>query len=268
MADRELRTQLGLYRRLLGARMRADWQYRGSFFLLLTASTLATALDLAVIAVLFSRVDALAGWSGLEVALLYGLGGVAFALSDVFVSQVESVADHIKAGTFDQLLLRPVWPLLQLSAGEFALRRVGRIAQAAVVLAVALAAAGIHWTPGRALLVPLTLASGTAVFSSIWVVAASLAFWTVETQEVGNAFTYGGNHLVQYPIDVLGAWLRWLATFVVPLAFVAYYPAAELLGKRRPAGAAYLAPAVAGALVLVARAVWRGAVRRYRSTGS
>jgi len=268
----EARVQLGIYLRLLAARIRSDWQYRTSFVLLLLTQTLVAGLDLAVIAVLFGRIDALAGWSALEVGLLYGIGGVAFALADLFASQVEYVAKHIKAGTFDRFLLRPMSPLLQLSADQFALRRSGRLVQPGVVLVIALAGAGIHWTPARFFLVPVAVASGTAVFSAIWVLTSSISFWTVETQEFGNAFTYGGNHLTQYPIDVLGPWLRRLVTFVVPLAFVAYFPAAYLLDKPDPLGApvetALAAPVVAAILVLAARAVWLTAVRHYRSTGS
>ena len=276
MVDRgrgdELRLQLRLYRRLLGARLRSDWQYRASFLLLLVAQAAVAGLDLAVVAVIFGRVDALAGWSVLEVALLYGMAGVAFSLGDLFLSQVEYASRHIKAGTFDRFLLRPVWPLLQLSAEEFAMRRAGRMLQPLVVLVVALAGAGIDWTPARAVLLPVALVSGTTIFGAIWVLTSSVAFWTVETQEFANAFTYGGNHLTQYPLDVLGPWLRRLATFVVPLAFVAYFPAAFLLGKRDPSGVpaevAFLTPAVAAALVLAARATWTTAIRHYRSTGS
>lgn len=265
-------TQLGVYRHLIGARIRSDWQYRTSFLLLLVAQALVAGLDLAVIAVLFGRVDALAGWSGIEVALLYGLAGVAFALADLLASPVEYVAGHIKAGTFDRLLLRPVSPLLQLWAGEFAFRRAGRLVQPAVVLGVALAGAGIDWTSVRVLLVPVTLASGSAIFAAIWVITSSVAFWTVETQEFASAFTYGGNHLTQYPLDVLGPWLRRLATFVVPLAFVSYFPASYLLDKPEPLGlpqwCGLLCPVVAFGLVVIAWALWNSAVRHYRSTGS
>lgn len=263
---------LGLYRRLVGARIRSDWQYRASFLLLLGSQTVVAGLDLAVIAVLFGRVDALAGWTVLEVGLLYGLGGVAFAVADLFVSQVEFAGRHIKAGTFDRFLLRPMSPLLQLSAGEFALRRAGRVVQPMVVLVIALAGAGIDWTPTRVAMVPVALGAGVVMFGAVWVLTSSVAFWTVETQEFGSAFTYGGNHLTQYPIDVLGPWLRRLVTFVVPLAFVAYFPAAYILDKPDPMGgpaeAALLAPGVALVMAMAARAVWTNALRHYRSTGS
>lgn len=263
---------LAAWRRLVGARIRGDWQYRTSFFLFLASQALVATLDLAVVGAIFGQVDSLAGWSGVEVALLYGLSGVAFGIADITISQVEDVSRHIKAGTFDLFLLRPLPTLLHVSASEFALRRIGRTVQPAVVLVIALALAPIDWSPEAALLVPVTLVSGTIVFGSIWVVTSSISFWTVESQEVANAFTYGGSLATHYPLDVLGRWLRHIVTYVAPLAFVAYLPAARLLGRPDPLGlpnlVAWLTPLVALLSVVVARAVWGTAIRHYRGTGS
>jgi ABC-2 type transport system permease protein len=264
--------QLGVYGRLLLARVRSDAQYRTSFVMYLVGQAVAAGFDLAVIIVLFANVDALAGWTATEVVLLYGLGSVAFGLGDVFVSEVELAGRHIREGTFDLFLIRPVGPLVQLCAQEFALRRVGRLLQPLVALVVVLPRLGIDWDPGRVLVVPVTVASGTVIFASVWVITSSIAFWTVGSQEVANSFTYGGNHLSQYPIDVFAEGLRRLVVFVVPVAFVSYLPAAWLLGKTPvlglPPWTGLASPAVAATLALVARAVWRTAIRHYRSTGS
>ncbi|MET0902614.1 MAG: ABC-2 family transporter protein [Acidimicrobiales bacterium] len=263
---------LRVWRRLVGARIRADWQYRTSFFLFLLSQTLVACLDLAVVAAIFAQVNTLGGWTGVEVALLFGLSGIAFGLADLLISQVENASRHIKAGTFDMFLLRPLPPLVHLSASEFALRRVGRVLQPLVVLIGALVLAPIEWSPETALLVPVTLVSGTVIFGSVWVATSSISFWTVDSQEVANAFTYGGQLATSYPIDLLAQWLRRLLTFIVPLAFVAYFPAARLLDKEQPLGVtsaiAWATPVVAVLAVLAARAVWRLAVRHHRSTGS
>ncbi len=256
----------------MAARIRADWQYRTSFFLFLASQTVVACMDLAVVAAIFHRVDSLAGWSGMEVALLFGLSGVSFGLADLFISQVEEASRHIKAGTFDLFLLRPLPALVHLSASEFALRRIGRTLQPLVVMIVALAAAPIHWSAEVVVLVPVAIVSGAVVFGAVWVVTSSISFWTVESQEVANAFTYGGSLATSYPIDILGSWLRRIATFLVPLAFVAYLPAARMLGRHEPLGlpsvVAWGAPVVALSSALVARAVWGLAVRHHQSTGS
>jgi ABC-2 type transport system permease protein len=264
--------ELTIYRRLVAARIRADLQYRTSFFLFLASQTLVAGLDLAVILVLFTQVSSIGGWSAPEVALLYGLAGTGFGLADLFASEVELASRHIKAGTFDLFLLRPAGALLQLCAAEFAPRRVGRIVQPLIVIVVVLGRVDVSWTPEKVLLIPVTILSGAVIFGAIWVITSSISFWTVETQEVANSFTYGGVTLSQYPIDVFGTWIRRIVTFVLPLAFVSYFPAAYLLDKPIPYGLpssiALLTPLVALALVLVARAVWRLAIRHYRSTGS
>lgn len=268
----EARRALGVWRRLVGARIRADWQYRTSFFLFLASQTLIATLDLAVIAVIFTQVDTLSGWSGMEVALLFGLGGVAFGIADLLTSQVETCSRHIKAGTFDLFLLRPVPTLLHISASEFALRRLGRILQPLVVLLVALVAAPIRWRPEVVALLVVTVVSGAVIFGAIWVITSSISFWTVESQEVANAFTYGGGLVVQYPLDVLAPWLRRLATFAIPLAFVAYLPAARILERPDPIGLsnliAWATPVVAAVMAVLAHTVWTFAVRHHRSTGS
>ena len=86
-----------------------------------------------------------------------------------------------------------------------------------------------------------------------------------------NAFTYGGSFLSQYPIGIFARWLRGLVVFVFPLAFVAYFPALYILDRDDtlglPEGMRYLSPLVAVVAVVAAGAVWRNAVRHYRSAG-
>jgi ABC-2 type transport system permease protein len=263
---------LRVYRRLVGAAVRAELQYRRSFALYLVAQFLVMSVDLIAILVLFTNVTELAGWSVDEVLLLYAFGKTAFSVADAFASPLEQAGTYVRAGTFDQFLLKPRGTLLQLCAREFATRRLGRLLQPAIVLALVLPRVSVAWTPAKVVFVPLTLVAGTVLFAAMWVVTGAIAFWTTEIEEVANAFTYGGGLMVSYPVDAFGPWLQRLVVFVVPLAFVAYLPAAWLLGKPSPLGlpsaVGLLTPAVAGLAALVAVTVWRRGIRRYRSTGS
>jgi ABC-2 type transport system permease protein len=266
------RASFDVWRRIAGARIRADWQYRASFFLFLLSQTLIAGLDVLVIAAIFSQVDDLGGWSGPEVALIYGLGGTAFGIADLFVSPVEMASKYIKAGSFDLFLHRPAPALVQLCATEFALRRTGKLLQAIVVLVIGLTVAPVDWSVESIALVPVSIVSGTIIFSATWVATTSIVFWTIDGQETANAFVYGGRTMAQYPFDVFTTVLRRIVTFVVPLAFAGYLPAARILDRHEPLGmpsvVAWAAPLVAATVTAVAWIVWRYAVRHYRSTGS
>jgi ABC-2 type transport system permease protein len=140
-----------------------------------------------------------------------------------------------------------------------------------LVLVYALSALEIHWTAPRVVVLLASIPAGVLIFSAVWVVFASLAFWTTDSGEFTNAFTNGGNFLAPYPIDIYGAWLRRLLAYLIPLAFVCYFPALYVLGKQDPLGLPrvlqFLSPAVALAVAVVAGCVWRFAVRHYRSAG-
>src|SRR6187399_966313 len=97
-----------LYWRLIGARIRAQMQYKASFALEMAGFALTTALDFAVIAILFSRFPSLAGWSVHEVALLYGLTMTGFSLTEMIGRGFDAPFEAMMAqGSFDKLLSRP-----------------------------------------------------------------------------------------------------------------------------------------------------------------
>lgn len=256
---------------LVGARFRSELQYRTSFALIVLATTVFSFLDFVAVLAIFDRVDALAGWAFADVALLYGTATVAFHLANVFVGGIDSAAERIRTGTFDRVLLRPVGSVVQLVADGIVLPRLGRLLQASLVLAVACAAVDLAWSPSRVLAVAVLIASGAAIFGSIWVMIAAIGFWTIDNRGIGNTFTYAAAYLTQYPLDVFTTWLR-QAALVIPYAFVSYLPVARLLEKDPaddlPSATGLASPLVAAVLAIVAGAVWRIGIRHHRSTGS
>jgi ABC-2 type transport system permease protein len=261
-----------LYLRLAGARARSDFQYRASFVTFWLAQFLITFLDFVALLIIFDRIPQLDGWTLQEVALLYGISGVAFGLGDLFISQVEDISIRIRTGTFDLVLIRPLPTLFQVVADDFALRRMGKPAQALAVLVMALVSAPIDWDPLRALMVLIAVVSGAVIFSSLWIAGAAMTFWTTEGSEFMNAFTYGGNFSTQYPLSIYGDWMRRILGFTLGTAFVAYLPALYILDKsdplHLPTGLRFASPLVAVVFAFVAGGLWRLAVRHYRSTGS
>ncbi len=257
---------------IAAASFRGQLSYRLSFALQALGMFLITALEFLGVVVIFSHLPHLAGWSLPEVALLYGIAGICFALCDLAVGSLDLFPRMIRDGSFDLVLIRPLGSLFQVVSAEFGLRRLGKFAQAAIVLGIALSQLRVDWTVGRVLILALSFLTGPLIFGSIWVIGATMTFWTVDTMEITNAFTYGGNFLTSYPINIFEGWLRRLLAFVVPLAFVSYYPALFVLGKPDPLHAPvflpFLTAPIALAMVALATLTWRFGVRHYRSTGS
>lgn len=262
---------LRVYLHLSSAQIRSQLQYRASFALDLVATFLISFLDFIAVLIIFHNVPRLGSWDVHEVAFLYGSSAVTFALAELFVGHSEVLGQHLRTGTFDILLARPRGTLFQMISSDLPLRRLGRATQGAVVFVYALLGAHIAWSPGRLALAVSMLPTGIVLFASMWILAMCLMFWTTEGSEFTNAFTYGGQFLTQYPIDLYSQWLRRFLGYLVPTAFVSYFPALYILDKDDPLGLPRLlqfsAPLVALLAAAVAAAAWRFAVRHYRSAG-
>ena len=264
---------LQLYLRLIGSRVRSQLQYRVSFLLELLGFALVTGLEFAVIAILLGRFGAVGGWSLAEIAMLYGLTSLAFSLAEMVGRGFDAPFERmIQQGGFDGVLARPLSPFFQVLTSDFQLRRLGRSAQALLVLAYAFGRLPIVWTPDRLLLVPVTVLSGAAIYMALVVLGATLTFWTIKTPEVINVFTFGGEQLTSYPLSIYHAWLRTFFLFIVPVGFANYPAALYLLDRADPGGLpawlAWLAPVVASAFFAVTLRFWAFGVGKYTSTGS
>jgi len=179
---------------------------------------------------------------------------------------------QVRQGTFDQLLLRPVNITVQVLGNEFILRRLGRIAQGAIILGVALALADIHWTVGKVLYLPLVIAGLVCFFGGLFMVGATFSFWTVESIEAMNILTYGGSEMMAYPMHIYPDWLRRTFTYFVPAIFLNYYPALYFLEKPDPLGLppllSFIAPLVGAGILGGALLFWRFGIQHYQSTGT
>lgn len=264
-----------IYRRLVGAQIRSQMQYRVSFLIDLAAQFLGTIIDFGAVAVFFTRVPALGGWSLHEVALLYGLSSLSFALADMAIAGFDYMyfgPSMVRLGGLDQVLVRPVNPFLQVLASQFALRRLGRIAQGALILAIALPALHIVWTPLKVAFTLAVLVGGMLFFMGLFIFGSGVSFWTVESLEAMNVVTYGGQLMTSYPMHIFQGWLRTLFMFIIPMAFVNYYPALWLLDRFDPLGGpawlAFIAPGVCALVFLIGVKMWWLGVRHYESTGS
>ncbi len=261
-----------IYRHLIGARIRSQLEYRTSFVMSTVGSFLATFLDFVVIAVIFTHLPRLEGWTIHQVAFLYATSAISFGITDLFVGHFDRIGEMIRTGEMDVILIRPLGSLFQLVSADFQLRRVGKILQAAAVLAYALPGLDVSWTVVDLAFLLVMLAAGTVIFTSVWICGVALSFWTTETTELNNAFTYGGAFLTSYPLEIYGVWVRRLLAIGIPMAFVNYFPALYLLHRDDPFGSPtvlrFLSPVVALAAAAVAGSFWRIAVRHYRSTGS
>jgi ABC-2 type transport system permease protein len=233
-----MRFTLVTYRRLISARIRSQLQYRTSFALDLVTAALITVVEFGSLALVLQRFKTVAGWTLSEVAFLYGMIEIAYALVDLLFGgfDPDRFGPMVQRGTLDQLLLKPVNITVQVMGLEFMLRRLGRAVLGIAVLIAALTLTDIHWTLAKTAYLPIVILSQMAFFAGLFIIGSTTTFWTVQRVEIINIFTSGGKEVMSYPMTIFTGWIRRFFTYILPVIFLSYCPISLARRRIRRAG--------------------------------
>lgn len=262
-----------LYWRMLILSVRSQMQYRASFIFMSVAHFIATGVEAVAVLALFDRFGDLGDWTLGHVACFYGAVNVAFALVDTFARGFDLFGTRmVRTGDLDWLILRPRSVALQIASQDFPLFRVGRFVQGLVILIVGLTILDPELSIVKGCFLIFLLGGIFFFFYGLYILQATLSFWTIESLEAMNVLTYGGVETAQYPMAIYRESFQRFFTYVIPLGCVTYFPMVGFLGVDDPLGSGKLFQAISptlGFLVFfVALAVWHLGLKHYQSTGT
>ena len=256
-----------LYFKALGLHLKAELEYRMSFIFSFFSQVLVFFSYYFVILAMFTRFDNIKGFTMYEVLLCFSIIQFGFAFNEVFARGVDKFDDLIIQGNFDRLLLRPKNILLQVLCSNSDYIKVSRIIQALIIMVIALIKLNIKITLIKFITLVLMLISSIAIFFSIFVLAASYCFITIQGLEVRNVFTDGGKQMAQYPIGVFNKGFLYFFTFIIPYGFVNYYPLLYFIGKKSNILYAF-SPLIVLIYLIPCILIFNLGVKKYSSTGS
>jgi len=256
-----------LYFKSLAMHLKGELEYRVNFILSFLSQILVFFTYYFVILALFTKFDNIKGFTLYEVLLCFSIIQFGFSFNEVFARGIDKFDDLIIRGDFDRLLLRPKNIILQVLCSNSDFVKLSRLIQAIIVLIIALIHLSIEWSILKVIAILLMLMSSCVIFFGIFLLAASYCFWTVQGLEVRNVFTDGGKHMAQYPIGVFSKGFILFFTFVIPYAFVNYYPLLYVIGKTDNSFYAF-SPLLVVIYLIPCILVFYWGMKRYASVGS
>lgn len=265
--QREQVSYFRLYRKYIQIQLQSMMQYKTSFFLTAFGQFLTAFGVFLGVSFLFQRFQQVAGFTYGQVLLCFSLNLLEFSLAEAFARGFDTFPVSIGNGEFDRILVRPRNEVFQVLAGKIDLTRIGRMIQAMGMLVYGLGKSQVDWNFAKMLTVVFMLVGGTAVYAGIFLIYASVSFFTIEGLESLNIFTYGAREAGKYPISIYGEGVLKFCTFVIPYAWMQYYPLCYLL-DRNSRSWYLLLPLGAIGFLLPCYGLWRFGVHHYKSTGS
>jgi ABC-2 type transport system permease protein len=242
--------------------IQTDMEYRVDFFTRLLASLLGLLTTAGSLAIAFQYAGRIGGWTLGEAMVLLAVYYLMDGLIEMFIApNMREIMNQVREGTLDFVLLKPVSAQFMATLRTVNIWRVANVLVGLGLSLFAVQRLSLSVGPSEAALFAITLAAGTAVVYSFWLVLVTLTFWFVRIdnleQIIWQAYETG-----RYPIEIYPAWLKATLTYVIPVVFIISVPAQALAG-RLTVETAGLSVVVALGGLLVSSLFWRFGLKHY-----
>ncbi len=242
--------------------------YRMDFFVDTLAVSFSMVIQLAVLSTLFSKVKSLDGWSFEQVLFIYAFSLLPLGLFNLVSVNLYRFSDqYIIQGKFDRVLLRPVGTLAQVIFESFNISGLNEIILGIVVMYYAGMKLELDFGVQEILTMAIMVPSASLVYMGVFLAITSVSFWHEDRMGLAPP-VYNIIRFSRYPITIYSLPIRIFLTFVLPFAWVAFFPAAWFLGSEEFGRLALLTPLVGLIVFGGSLLIWQRGVRNYASTGS
>jgi ABC-2 type transport system permease protein len=206
------------------------------------------------------------------VLFLYAINILSYALAAcLFFNPCTGLADKIRSGEFDSALTKPVSPFAHELYMGFNFAYVSHVTLSVAVMIFAVSKVGLEINLLSVLIFILMIIGAILIQAAILIAVSALSFFFVN----GNpafGLVWRLKNFIHYPLSIFPLILQALFTFVIPLAFINFYPSAAILGKVDSVPftplLAYFSPLVGIICFVLSIVFWNWALSKYQSTGS
>ena len=264
---------INLYIKFSKLIIKSRFQYRVDSVLRTLAVFCREAANIVIVYFTLLKFGELNGWTMKEMFFLFSLIFLSYSIMILLFTNIRDFDYLIHSGEFDRYLVRPRNLLFQVIASDsdyFA--GIGHGAVGLVLFFSTTNSLGIEWNCRSIIYFLVTLLGGVAIQFSIFMFFACTSFWTIKSENLRYFIFNNTRKFAGYPISIYPAIIQKILIFVVPFAFVNYFPAQYFL--RKPdmglywGGYIYLTPIVGILTVILVYVLWRVGLKHYSSTGN
>ncbi|MFE7270327.1 ABC transporter permease [Streptomyces sp. NPDC057623] len=245
--------------------IRSAMEYRTEFLLNIAIGAIWQVSVIVFATVLLARFTGMGGWESSDVLLIPAIRMLAHGLFVLLLGRTHFIGRQIQEGRIDIYLLRPMPVHRQVQLDYFPTNAIGDLTVAAGLMVGALSRSTLDWSAGRVCYLIAAVIGGMLLEAALFTAVASASlrypaadYWGRWLEELLGTFG-------SYPLNVLPKAVGDFLTFALPLAFVAYFPAAVLTGHDTavPFWLAASSPLLGLLAYLGARWLWRWALGHY-----
>lgn len=215
--------------------------------------------------VLLLNLPAVAGWTFQELTLPIGL----YFLLNTFIwgafyPNMKNLALGINKGDLDLVLTKPVSSQFMVSVKSVSISLFPSL-----LVGIFLTGYGFsvnHLPLANVFWIPIILLSSVIIFYSLYFISCTFDLWTNRLSNVAEFMPQFAD-IAKMPTDIFPPILRFILSFIIPLAMLAIWPSKVLLGSLQPI---FLAVpfTISAVLLFLSHRFWNYSLLKYSSASS
>jgi ABC-2 type transport system permease protein len=242
-------------------------QYRADFIISSIGMALSNIIGILLFWVLFNTIPSLAGWSFNELLFIYGFYLLALSPPQILFDNIWSLRTKVWDGSFIKYYFRPLNMMFYYMSEVVDIKGFTEMAIGILCLIYASNQLGLHWSVLKVLVLIAMISTASLVMVSLLIIAGASAFWITNSFPV-LAFAFKLREFAFYPITIFDGFFRIVFTYLIPLGFIAFYPAQIFLRPQDISLTVYMSPLVGVVFFALAYKVWSMGVNHYTGTGT
>jgi ABC-2 type transport system permease protein len=259
--------QLQIFGQYLKQYMKARLAYRLDLIVKFITDLISQSFNLIFIVVVFGHTKQLGGWSQAEVIFIYGYFLLPWAIFGTFFNLWSFNDRYIIKGELDRVLTRPVHSLLQIIMESMTPESLIGVFTGLAVMGYGASQLDLHWAWYDPLLLIVFTLGGVLVYGGIFIALTSISLYTDSKTDI-QPIVFNVSNYGRYPVNIYNRIVQFVLTWILPFAFVGFYPASYLLDRGDWRFYAYLTPLVGLVYFAIAVMLWNRGIRHYRGAGN
>lgn len=266
LKKRGLRFYADIYFKIIAQDFKSKMSYRADFIISTLGMIMTNISGFVAFYIMFQNFETINGWNYYEMLFLYGFSLIALTPMQCLFDNNWNLRYKVYEGDFIKYCFRPINIFFYFISEVFDVKGLGQLFMGSLTLAYAWNKLALPFTLGRAVLLILALITGSLFMIAIMNLAAATCFWIINSGYVMITM-FKFTEYAKYPVTIYQGVFRVLFTFVIPIAFVAYYPSYIFLRPGLPL-LTCISPLFGIFCFWVSYKVWMLGASRYAGTGN
>lgn len=267
MRKKGLGFYLRIYRKILAQDIKSKMSYRADFIISTIGMICTNVAGFISFWILFRNFPSVNGWNYYEMLFLYGFSLIALTPVQCLFDNNWSLRIYVYSGDFIKYCFRPINLFFYYQSEVFDIKGLGQLAFGIGTLAYAWTKIGLGFTPFILLKVVVFLLTASLIMIAMQNAAAATCFWIQNSFYVLDLVTRFKDY-AKYPITIFNPVFRFVFTFLIPIAFIAYYPSLVVLRPDEVPLLSLLSPFVGILFFWLSYRFWMYGAMKYSGTGS